>query len=92
MINTQQIKRIARHSKNCFIKEYIKTKIAFQLIQKSTKSKLTLAEKKQVQFQLLELSKLIPAFLIFMLPGGSILLFFWIKFVPSMLPGSFKEF
>ena len=61
------------------------------LIRKSTHSTLTSEEKEKIKEQLLDIFKTIPAFAIFILPGGSLLLPLVIKLIPDILPSAFRE-
>ena len=53
--------------------------------------KLSEKEKAAVKEQMLDICKAIPAFTVFLLPGGAILLPLLIKFIPTILPSSFRE-
>ena len=61
------------------------------LLAHSTRRDLNEKEKKKVKKQLLDICKTVPSLAIFLLPGGSILLPIFIKFIPTLLPSSFNE-
>jgi hypothetical protein len=48
-------------------------------------------EKEKIKIQLLDICKAIPAFTVFMLPGGALLLPLLIKLIPDILPSAFRE-
>ena len=52
---------------------------------------LTLKERKIVSLQLVDCITSIPSFVLFAIPGGSILLPIAIKFIPVLLPTSFRD-
>jgi len=61
------------------------------LLSKSTRTKLTLEEKRKVKNQLLDIFKSIPSLAIFILPGGALLLPLCIKLLPNLLPSAFDD-
>lgn len=61
------------------------------LLGQSTLRDLSPEEKSKVKKQLLEICKSIPSMTIFLLPGGSVLLPLLVKFIPKLLPSSFRE-
>jgi hypothetical protein len=61
------------------------------LIRKSTKEDLSEDEKKMVREQLKDLAKTVPAFTVFMMPGGTILLPVLMKMLPNLVPSAFRE-
>ena len=73
------------------IKELAQSKELVFLLKKSTTESLTDEEKRKVKEQMLDICKAIPAFFIFMLPGGALLLPLLIKLIPTILPSSFRE-
>ena len=83
-------KLIYRNSKRLY-KELKESKDLVLLLSQSTVRDLNEEEQKQMQEQLLDLLKSIPSLAIFMLPGGSILLPLFIKFIPKLLPSAFDE-
>jgi len=48
-------------------------------------------EKEKVKVQLLDICKAIPAFAVFMLPGGALLLPLLVKLIPDILPSAFQD-
>ena len=97
-------KKIYNHLSNAINKEYYthkknilseirKSAELVELLKKSANTELTEEEKKKVKKQLLEILKTIPAFTIFMIPGGSILLPILIKLLPKelLLPSSYYD-
>ncbi|WP_075342666.1 LETM1 domain-containing protein [Tenacibaculum agarivorans] len=90
MIKFHVIKQRFLFYKSCFILEFNRTKELFSLVKKSFYKKLNSEEQQKVKSQTKSLLKLIPAFLIFMLPAGTLWLFLFFKLIPSMLPSSFR--
>lgn len=91
MTTVQEVKDLLQRNKLRLQQELLESKEALQLIRKSTKTKLTLEEKLKVKIQLLDICKTIPAFTVFMLPGGVLLLPLLIKLIPDILPTAFRE-
>ncbi len=87
----QEIKESIQKNKKRLAKELQESKELVVLLKKSTRQKLTEEEKIKVKKQLLDICKGIPAFAVFMLPGGAILLPLLIKLIPDILPSAFKE-
>ena len=83
-------KLILRNSKRLH-KELSESKELVYLLSKSTVKELSVAEKKKVQDQLIDIFKSIPSLAIFMLPGGAVLLPIFIKLIPKLLPSAFDE-
>ena len=83
-------KLIKRNSKR-LAKELNESKEVMRLLSKSTTSKLSEDEQKQMQSQLLDIFKTIPSLAIFLLPGGMLLLPIFIKFIPKLLPSAFDD-
>ncbi|HIF69546.1 MAG TPA: hypothetical protein EYQ29_09620 [Candidatus Lambdaproteobacteria bacterium] len=74
------------------MQEIQETRELYDLLMKTTTTKLSVAEKQKVQEQLLDIAKTIPALAIFVLPGGGLLLPILIKILPfNLLPSSFHE-
>lgn len=73
------------------IQEINESKELIKLLRKSTRYKLSDEEKLKVKSQLFDILKGIPAFAIFLLPGGALLLPLMIKLIPSLLPSAFRE-
>ena len=74
------------------MQEIQETRELYDLLMKTTTTKLSVAEKQKVQEQLLDIAKTIPALAICALPGGGLLLPILIKILPfNLLPSSFHE-
>jgi hypothetical protein len=86
-----EIKIAIQKNKKRLAKELEESKELVFLIKKSIAQNLSEEEKKKVKEQLLDICKAIPAFTIFMLPGGALLLPLLIKLIPDILPSSFRE-
>lgn len=82
---------LIKRNKKALTTELQNNKVLMQLLVKATYSSLTKKEKQQLKKQLVELGKTVPAFTIFLLPGGSLLLPVLIKLLPELLPNSFNE-
>ncbi|MDB2385433.1 LETM1 domain-containing protein [Polaribacter sp.] len=91
MTTVQEVKNLLQKNKLRLQQELLESKEAMRLIRKSTKTKLTTEEKLKVKIQLLDICKSIPAFTVFMLPGGALLLPLLIKLIPDILPTAFRE-
>lgn len=91
MTTVQEIKELLSKNKKRLAKELKQSKEAVFLIQKATHSSLNAEEKEKIKVQLLDICKAIPAFTVFMLPGGALLLPLLIKLIPDILPSAFKE-
>lgn len=91
MTTREEILIAINRNKKRLLKEIRESKELMQLLTKSVTKPLTEEEKQKVKEQLLDVCKAIPAFAVFMLPGGSILLPLLIKLIPSILPSSFRE-
>jgi hypothetical protein len=91
MTTVQEVKALLQRNKLRLQQELLESKEALYLIKKSTKTQLTLEEKLKVKIQLLDICKSIPAFTVFMLPGGALLLPLLIKLIPDILPTAFRE-
>ena len=61
------------------------------LIKESVSRPLNVGGKDKVKEQLLDICKSVPAFTVFMLPGGAILLPLLMKLIPNLLPSAFRE-
>lgn len=88
---TQTVLKLITRNKNRLLKEIIQSKELMLLLAYSTRRDLSEKEKKKVKKQLLDICKTIPSLAIFLLPGGSILLPIFIKFIPTLLPSVFNE-
>tara|TARA_R110002073_G_scaffold128999_4_gene275190 strand:- start:12052 stop:12357 length:306 start_codon:yes stop_codon:yes gene_type:complete len=91
MNTVDDIKELLQKNKKMLGKELQQSKEAMSLIKKSTHSHLNDQEKEKIKIQLLDICKSIPAFAIFMLPGGALLLPLLIKLIPDILPSAFRE-
>ena len=88
---TQTVIKLITRNKNRLVKEIIESKELMLLLAYSTRRDLDEKEKKKVRKQLLDICKTIPSLAIFLLPGGSLLLPIFIKFIPTLLPSAFNE-
>jgi len=91
MTGVDEIKELIQKNRKRLYKELRESKELMVLLTKSTHKKLSEEEKEKVKEQLLDILKGIPAFAIFMLPGGALLLPLLIKLIPGILPSSFRE-
>jgi len=85
------VKILIKRNKKALLQELKQSKEAVYLIKKATHSKLSSEEKIIIKIQLISICKSIPAFAVFMLPGGAILLPLLIKLIPDMLPSAFRD-
>ncbi|WP_428740234.1 LETM1 domain-containing protein [Tenacibaculum sp.] len=85
-----EIKEAIQKNKKRLAKELQESKELVFLIKKSLTTSLSDEEKAKVKEQTLDICKAIPAFTIFMLPGGALLLPLLIKLIPDILPSAFK--
>ncbi|NDP27859.1 MAG: hypothetical protein GZ087_10610 [Flavobacterium sp.] len=88
---TQTVVKLITRNKNRLVKEILESKELMLLLAYSTRRDLNEKEKKKVRKQLLDICKTVPSLAIFLLPGGSLLLPIFIKFIPTLLPSSFNE-
>lgn len=91
MISQDEIKALLLKNKKRLEKELQNNKELLSLLVKYTHTKLSEEEKEQMKNQLLEVFKTIPAFAIFLLPGGLILLPIVAKLIPDIMPSAFRE-
>ena len=91
MSTVQEIKELLSKNKKRLALELKQSKEAVFLIQKATHASLNEEEKEKIKVQLLDICKAIPAFTVFMLPGGALLLPLLIKLIPDILPSAFRE-
>ncbi len=91
MTTVEEIKELLHKNKKRLIKELHQSKELVILLRKATHKKLSEEEKDKVKAQLIDILKGIPAFAVFMLPGGALLLPLLIKLIPDILPSSFRE-
>ena len=91
-MNTQEeIIALLQKNKRLLKKELGQSKEALSLLKKSTHTSLSEEEREKIKIQLLDICKAIPAFTVFMLPGGALLLPLLIKLIPDILPSAFRE-
>ncbi len=83
--------KILHRNKNKIVQEITESKELVLLLRKSQKETLTPTEKKIIKNQLTDILKSFPALVIFMIPGGSLLLPVLLKILPDFLPSSFRE-
>jgi hypothetical protein len=91
MKTVETVRLLLQRNKKALAIELRQSKEAVYLIKKATKTKLTPEEKVKIKIQLIDICKSIPAFVVFMLPGGTLLLPLLIKLIPDILPSAFKE-
>ncbi len=87
----EDINIFLERNKNCLLQELKESKELVVLLKVSTTRKLTVQEKAKVKEQLLDVLKSIPAFTVFMLPGGALLLPLLIKLIPNLLPSAYRD-
>jgi predicted DNA-binding protein YlxM (UPF0122 family) len=88
---TNTVIKLITRNKNRIVNEIVESKELMLLLAYSTRRDLSDKEKKKVRKQLLDICKTIPSLAIFLLPGGSLLLPIFIKFIPTLVPSSFNE-
>lgn len=88
---TLSVVTLITRNKNRLVKEIVQSKELMLLLAYSTRRDLDEKEKKKVRKQLLDICKTVPSLAIFLLPGGSLLLPIFIKFIPTLLPSAFNE-
>ncbi|TVZ55036.1 LETM1-like protein [Lutibacter sp. Hel_I_33_5] len=91
MTTKEEFKEILEKNKKRLAKELAQSKEAVGLIKKATHTSLDDDEKEKIKEQLLDICKAIPAFAVFLLPGGALLLPLLIKLIPDILPSAFRE-
>ena len=91
MTSVDEIKLLLQKNKGRFLKEVSESKELVFLLKKSITKDLTKEEKGKVKEQMLDICKAIPAFTVFMMPGGALLLPLLVKLIPTILPSSFRE-
>jgi len=85
------VRLIILRNKKRLTKEIMESKDLMILLSQSASRELSKEEKQKVKKQLLDICKTIPSLAIFILPGGSVLLPFLVKFIPQLLPSAFNE-
>ncbi len=91
MNTVDEIKEAIQKNKKRLAKELTESKELVFLIKKSMTTSLSSEEKDKIKEQLLDICKAVPAFTVFMLPGGALLLPLLIKLIPDILPSAFRE-
>ncbi|MFK7921113.1 MAG: LETM1 domain-containing protein [Bacteroidia bacterium] len=89
----RQMRILVRKNQKSIIKEIQESRELVSLLQKSTHKSLTAKEKEKVRTQLLDILRAIPAFTIFMLPGGAFTLPILLRILPKniLYPSSFMD-
>lgn len=85
------VERLILRNKKRLLKELSESGELLVLLGQSTVRELDAKEKDKMKDQLLDMFKSIPSLTIFLLPGGSLLLPLFIKFIPKLLPSAFNE-
>jgi len=88
---TNRWKTILKRNKEKLATELSESKELVQLMKKSMSEELSSEEKEKVKVQLKDIIKSMPAFAVFMLPGGAVLLPMMLKIIPDLLPSAFKD-
>ncbi len=83
--------RIRRRNGYKFGVEGRETGELFSLWGKSFKTDLTEDERQKVKHQSLDLAMVIPSVIIFIIPGGSVILPFALKYIPALCPSAFRD-
>ncbi len=91
MISQDEIKELLQKNRRRLETELNNNKELLALLFKYTHTKLTESEKEAMKSQLIEVFRTIPAFAIFLLPGGLILLPIVAKLIPDIMPSSFRD-
>jgi len=88
---SKTVERLIIRNKKRLVKELNESGELLKLLGQSTLRDLDNDEKEKVKDQLLDIFKSIPSLTIFLLPGGTLLLPLFIKFIPKLLPSAFNE-
>lgn len=91
MNSVDDIKALLEKNKALFLEELAESKELVFLLKKSLTTTLTEEEIFKIKEQTLDICKAIPAFTVFMLPGGALLLPLLIKLIPTILPSSYRK-
>lgn len=83
--------KILGRNKDKLVIELNESKELIALVNKSLQTELSEEEKEKVKTQFSDLVKTLPAFAIFMLPGGMILLPLILKIIPDLIPSAFRN-
>lgn len=84
-------RKILGRNKDKLSAELRQSKELVALIAKSSRTELTEEEKKKVKSQFKDLGRSIPAFTLFMLPGGSLVMPIVLKLIPDLVPSAFRN-
>ena len=84
-------KKILGRNKEKLSVELRQSKELVSLIAKSRRTELSEEEKKKVKAQFKDLGRSIPAFTLFMLPGGSLVMPIVLKLIPDLVPSAFRN-
>ncbi|MBD3636557.1 MAG: hypothetical protein HUJ25_04380 [Crocinitomicaceae bacterium] len=88
---TAKWKKILARNRDKLALELSQSKELVQLIAKSTSKELNEEEKVKLKRQFKDLAKTIPAFTLFMLPGGSLIMPLVLKLIPDLVPSAFRS-
>jgi len=90
---TERLRLLVKRNQRMIAQEIRESRELVILLRQSTQRDLTTEEKEKVREQLLDILRTIPAFTIFMLPGGSITLPLLMRIIPKSIlyPSSFRE-
>lgn len=88
---TDKWRKILGRNKDKLSAELRQSKELVALIAKSSRTELTEEEKKKVKSQFKDLGRSIPAFTLFMLPGGSLVMPIVLKLIPDLVPSAFRN-
>lgn len=91
MTSKDEIVQLLQKNKELFLQELQESKELVSLLRKSVSTKLTKEEKGKVREQMLDICKAIPAFAVFLLPGGALLLPLLVKLIPTILPSAYRK-
>jgi hypothetical protein len=83
--------KIRKRNNYKFQKEFRETGEFFSLISKSFKSDLTTDERAKVKQQSIDLAMVIPSAIIFIIPGGSLILPVALMYIPALCPSAFRD-
>lgn len=90
-MNANDIKQLIIKNKQALLSEIQKSQELVNLLGKSTYKKLSINEKERIRLLLINVCRTLPAFTIFMLPGGMVLLPLFARLIPQILPDSFRK-
>ena len=88
---TKRWTKILHRNKEKIVLEIQESKELIHLIKKHKKEGLTHEEKELMKFHFHDVLKTIPSMVIFLVPGGSLLLPLILKIVPDLLPSAFRS-